>query len=245
MAVPYGGDMGQMGGRTWFGNPLTGNRAYMPTEGENISAQRNALEKLLAGNQLAFQSGQADKQRAYEGEQRSADRNAELTLGMAPINLKRDIFNQVSPLLTGLLGQNQGGGLVGGANTVQPSISRGPMFSDQQINQQVNAAKSGNAQMAETANQAAAKKTAGQGFGSRSPLLAALQGQTNAARMGADADAERDIRFGAAQKNADQTYRTDQLAEQQWNDLQDADIRRRQSNLNYTTSLAGILGGLL
>lgn len=174
---------------------------------------------------------------------RAADRDVQLQLGMAPIALKRDIFNQVSPLLTGLLtGSTE---RVGGQSGPAPSIARGPVWTDDMIQQQINAGQAANQASADTQNRGAAERMAGQGFGTRSPLLAALQGATNMQTAAANADLARQTRWDAAQGNADSVYRGDQLATQAWNLAEQQDIARRQMQTIYAGNLASVLAGLV
>ena len=162
---------------------------------------------------------------------------------MAPIDFKREVFGQVSPLLTGLLtGSTE---RVGGQSGAAPAVARGPIWTDQMIGEQINAGRGANLAAADTQNRAAATKMAGQGFGTRSPLLAALQGATNMQAAAANSDLARETRWDAAQGNADQTYRTDQLAVQAWNQAEQQDIQRRQMQTTYAGNLASVLAGLV
>lgn len=219
----------------------------VPTFGTAVDTEGVTLGKMQQENQkrqLDQQAGQAGLDRSFQGGQNAANRDLQLQLGMAPINFAKEKFNTLSPLLTNLIGGTQGGGLVGGAPGPQPGVTTGPVWTPQQVDQQVNAAKSNNATAAASQSNAAADKTAAQGFGSRSPLLSALQTQIGMGQMAANTDAERNIRFDTAKGNAEHTLNTEAQAETNFRDFNDQDIRRRQANFNYTTSLAGILAGL-
>lgn len=224
----------------WLGAP--------DVDGEGLAVAKLQAQnaKDLQGNQLTYQGGQAAADRAFQGGQAAANRGLQQQLGMAPWAFKDQVFNTVSPLLKGLMGQAQGqAGLVGGQNGPSPQIDAGPVWSPQMIDQQVNAAKAGTAQKAQTQMTANQRNTAASGFGSRSPLLAALNSGVGMQAQAAGTDAERNIRFGAAQGNAQQVLAGQQAQEGQWRDQQDADIRRRQANHQYVTSIAGLLAGMM
>lgn len=221
------------------GNPVA--PTAVDSEGIALQKMRQPLEERALD--IKVQGDTAD--RNFQAAQRDADRNNALQQTMAPINFKRDVFNQVSPLLTGLMGQQNENGVVGGASAIAPDITRGPIWSGQQIQEQVNAGKSANAANADTQTRSNERRMAGSGFGSRSPLLAALNSSVGMQRAGADADVDRNTRWGAAQGNADSTFRTDQLATQQWSEAQNQDIARRQARNQYTSSLASVLASLV
>lgn len=234
----------------WQLNDGNADRVFVGNNGtafetENLALQRNQAKQQQAA--LDQQGQQANLDRILKSGQGDQDRAVQLQLGMAPINLKRDVFNQVSPLLTGLLGSGGPGSVerVGGQSDAAPAISRGPVWSDQQVTEQANAGKAANAAAGDTQNRSTATRMAGQGFGTRSPLLAALTGATNTQTAANNADVDRTTRWDAAQGNADQTYRTDQLATQQWDQAQQQDIARRQMQNTYTSNLASVLAGLV
>lgn len=161
---------------------------------------------------------------------------------LAPIDWSKQKFGQIFPLVQNALnGFTANGGRVGGQNTPQPAVTTGGVYSDGQIQQNVNAARAGVDQQAATDSRAAAAKLAGQGFGGRSPLLAAIQGQIAGQAMGTGADQERQIRSNAAEANSKQNLASQQLAEQQWQDFNTADIQRRQAAANQTSSLLAAL----
>lgn len=239
--------LGQIGGgnpaqvyRSWAGNA---NNPVAPTQQESEGIALQKLRQPLEQRAIDQQAMQQTADRDFQGGQAEANRQNALAQTMAPINFKRDVFNQVSPLLSGLMtGDTQ---RVGGQSSAAPGITRGPVWTDQQIQEQVNAGQAANQASADTQNRGTAARMAGQGFGSRSPLLAALQGGTNMQTAAANADLARTTRWDAAQGNADQTYRTDQLGQQAWNLAEQQDIARRQMQQSYTTNLASVLAGLV
>jgi hypothetical protein len=228
-------------------------------EGQQGEAAR-ALQLALQGNQLGFQGtqagldrdfqgNQATAQRNFEGQQGEANRTLQWNLGMAPINLAREKFDTVFPFVQqlggSLLGGSSGNQLVGGTNTAQRQLPPEDVFGPQQVDRQVNAAKSQNATAAAAQTAQNERQLAGRGFGAHSPLLAALSGQAQAARMAQDATADREIRSNASAQNAQNRLAVSQLGEQQFQDANDADIRRRQMAYQGPAALLSALGSFL
>lgn len=230
--------------KTFFGGVSNANHAIAPiaVDSEGVVLGRMQQQTADKNRDAQLQAGAAD--RIALTQRSDADRAAQLQLGMAPISLKRDIFNQVSPLLTGLVG---GGGneRVGGTPTAAPDITRGPIWSGQQVDEQVNAGLSQNAANADTQMRQNSNNLAAQGFGQRSPLLAALNSSVGMQRAAADANFARDTRFNTAKDNAQQVTATDQLALDRWNQGEQNDIARRQMASNQMSQLAAVLAGLV
>lgn len=175
----------------------------------------------------------------------AADRANQLSIAQMPWDYKNKVFGTISPLLTQLTGGAAGGGQTpGGSNLGVERVNESPIWSPQQIGQQVNAAKAGNAQNADTQMKQAQTKLTSQGFGSKSPLLAALEGNIGQARMGQDATAAREIPWQAAQGNSQQVLKAQQSNQGADVAMNAADIERRKANNSFQTSLLGILGGL-
>lgn len=192
------------------------------------TARRGQDQSLALGNRQADVTSEGNK--------------LQFQAQMAPIDWSKEKFGKVFPLVQGLLsGGGSQGQLVGGAPRPQPAVTPGGVYSDQETQQQVNAARAGIDQQAASQGRAAATRLAGQGFGGRSPLLAALQGQIQGQAMAAGADAERQTRLGAAEANAKQRLAAEDLMQQQWRDLEDSDIRRRQVTNNQTSALLSAL----
>lgn len=219
-------------------------------------------------SQQGFQGQQADLQRSFErdtqsaqntfqGQQNTAERTNQMGIAQLPWNYKQGVFDKVSPLLMGLLGNGASPtgnqfGLVGGQNTPQPPITAGPIWTPAQIDQQVNSQRANNAASASGQQQQLQRQLAGQGFGSNSPLLTALSAGAQNQRMAADQQADLDTRFNAASGNAKQLLAGQQAEESQWADWNQADIQRRQAanqaagiTNNYNSSLIAALAGMI
>jgi hypothetical protein len=110
-------------------------------------------------------------------------------------------FDKLFPYLTKALTGGAGGiGTVG----TPPTISAGPVWNPQQIQQQVNSARANTDTQVASQGRQAQQQTAGRGFGSSSPLLSALQGNFQMQGMAQKEAAGREIPFQAAQANAKQ-----------------------------------------
>lgn len=203
------------------------------------------------GDALGAQTAQRGQDQNYALGNRQADvaqegNKLQFQAQMAPIEYKRDVFDKIFPMVSGVLsGAGGPGQAVGGSPRPQPAVTPGGVYSDQQTQERVNAARAGIDQQAASQSRAAATKLAGQGFGGRSPLLAALQQQIQGQAMAAGADAERETRSGAAEANAKQRLAAEDLMQQQWRDYEDSDIRRRQAATNQTSALLSALTNLL
>lgn len=182
-------------------------------------------------------------------DERTLNADSQFEMANAGNVLKRDIFNRVSPFLGDAFGSASGSfGAVGGQNTPLPQLPNSFVFNDQQTNQMVNAARAQGDQGAQTQRQQLAGSLSGRGFGQNSPLaMALMQGADSTARMG-NADQERQIRFGAADRNAQQALGVGQLATTAWNAFNQADIARRQQQLEgylgNQRSMVSLLGAL-
>jgi hypothetical protein len=105
-------------------------------------------------------------------------------------------------------GYGQGGNMAGGGNAAGSNIQYGKaptsVYSPDQIQNQVNSLRANNSAQVAGRNADIANKTAGQGFGSNSPLAMALQNQNAMGGMMNDTAIGRDVPFNLAQANANQ-----------------------------------------
>ena len=162
-------------------------------------------------------------------------------LALAPLDWAKQRFNTILPMLQGAIG---GMGGAPGANVPVPQITAGPVFSDQQIQQQVNQARGATDAGTATQQRNVAQNLAGRGFGSNSPLQQALQ--TNLGAMGRQTGAEQEtnIRLGAAQQNAQQKLASQQAAAQAQLGAAQIGVEAQRPWWQYRTSLLGALAGL-
>ena len=108
----------------------------------------------------------------------------------------------------------------------------------------MNSARATIGQGAQTQMRQNAQSAGGRGFGGNSPLLMALNNQTQGMAQQAGSDAERQTRFDAAGANAKQQLGYDTLGVQQADNENQNDIRRRQETGQNRNSLLQILAGL-
>lgn len=200
----------------------------------------------FAKNAMATQAGQDTARMQDQTQQRSQDLNFQL--GKMPFDWQREKFSQTFPLFQQALG-NFGSGTqgqrVGGENTPAPDVTVGGVYSPEQVRQQTNAAYSHNAGLAATANRDTQSNAAARGMSTNSPLVQALMGQQQAARMAADSDAARQIGFDAAGANAKQQTASEALREQTWQANNQLDVNRRQQAASQQNALLAALSGLI
>lgn len=215
---------------------------------DEIAAQGKAQGK-LQDNELANRLALADRQNAADrdlaGLQADVSRRGQdlqFQASTAPVNFARERFNSVFPVIQSQLQANSQSGTAPPAAT--PPADLGPVYAPGQVDQQVNAARAGLAQQVATQQRQNAASAAGRGFGAASPLLAALDSNAAAKGMAAGADAEREIRFGAAGQEAEQRATAGQQATQRYQAELDAETRRRQVAASVQANLLNALSGL-
>lgn len=186
-------------------------------------------------------AGAQDDQQAWEAGENQADRDLQWGLANLPLDWQKQKYANVDPLMKGILNQKPSMG----ASAAAPTITQGGVWSDQMVNQQVNQAKANNAQQTATTLKQNQMKTAGQGFGSQSPLLAALNNAAMGAQIGQDATSEQNIRWDAAEGNADMRLQQEAQSSSNWAEAMDQDIRRRQQEYMAQSSLLSALAGYL
>ncbi len=177
---------------------------------------------------------------------RGENRRAQIAANasMYPAQLQQERFNTLLPLLQGALG-GQSQYSVGGQSQQGPAISSRPVWDDSQVNQRVNLMAAQNSQKAASQMNAAQQQAAGNGFGSRSPLLAELNARYQGQAMANTTRGENDLRWNAAQGNAQQVLAAQQAQEQQVANRNQEDIERRKTWSGYQSSLLGALAGLM
>lgn len=185
---------------------------------------------------LQYLGGARDKLQADE-----AEKNRRLQLQMQQASMEP--FRAKQSWLERLFGQGQlNSGAVGGQVGQQPDFTPSPVYSQDQIGEQVNAARSQNDARTATQQRLLGQSAAARGFGAASPGIEAQRRSLAMGNMRENAVAEREIPFQAAQANADSMFRGNQLLQNMWQGREDSDIRRRQQQLQSYTSLLGLLG---
>lgn len=168
----------------------------------NLAQQQADAEMARQQQQLGFQREQLAQQGALS--------RAQIEASLAPTRFAQQKFNTVFPWVQGQLGNLMGGGSGGfgykGAPlpTNRPEISDAPIYSDQQIQANVNAQRAMNDQATASKQQQIQSQMAARGYGSNSPLAAALQNSLAIGNMQTNTANEQDLRYKAAAGNAGQ-----------------------------------------
>ncbi len=209
----------------------------------NLAGQQNAAE-------AARQAAQLQLGREQLGQQ-SANQRAQIEASLAPTRFAQTKFNAVFPWVQRTLGSFAGGGwgTAGyqgqGAQGQQPAISDAPVYSQGQVQQQVNAGRAQNDAATADRQRALSQRMAGRGFGTNSPLAMALSNSLFQGNLATNTGAEQDLRWKAAQGNASQVLEAQKARETQYASRQDEDIRRNQVVRNQQSALlASLLGSL-
>jgi hypothetical protein len=212
-------------------------------------------------NQTQFgqQSAQKSQEGIAAGHDTAATQQAQIgaNAAMLPAELKQNRFNSVFPWLQGTLtsggfgagGWGSGGGINANTSPGQigqaPQITAAPVWSQSQIQQQINGQQAQND--AKTGGQIRDinQSAAGRGFGSGGPLSQALgviaQGQNTATNT----QNAQQTQWNAAQGNAQQLLAGQQAQEGQFSDIQNQDIARHQVIAGQQNALIAALGGLM
>lgn len=180
------------------------------------------------------------------------------------IDAKNARFNQILPMFqSGMGGGNFG--IQGAATNVPapqfggPHIQGGPLWTQQAIQQNLNANRAQIDQSTATNNRDMGNSLAGRGFGAGSPLAFALQNQANMAGLGQKADYTRQFTNEARQANAGFGLQSANARQNQFANNQQAMLGYGQNLLadarnritaagqqqQYQTSLLNALSGLL
>jgi hypothetical protein len=198
----------------------TNNYGLWNTELNNASAER-----IAAGNNAASRYG-AD--RSYQANKYTQDK-------------KQGRFDTAMPYFTSAIGSIGTGGAPAGK---QPRIDAAPVYSDDMINQQVNA-QAASTDAATAGNVARARQDlAGRGFGGNSPLAAALEANYRASGMATNASNERDTRFNLAKANSDQVFNGQQAQEAQYHNRAQEGISAAQNRNSFWGSILGSMAGM-
>ena len=178
-------------------------------------------------------------------------RQAEIASAPAMLNAQNQQrrFDTVFPFVQGQMGQMAGqmgqGGNWGYQQGQGPRINAGPVWNPQQIQQQVNQAQGQNNATAASQNREVAERTAAHGFGSRSPLLMALQGANNNAALAENTRVGAQIPWTAAQGNASQMLNSQTAAANQYNQQQQQALTARGQTIQGYSALLSSLAGLM
>lgn len=201
---------------------------------------QSALQAQGIQGQLQLQSGQLATQQAIANTQANA--------AMLPSQLQQSRFNQVFPYLSSALGQanSSSGQLAGQANTTgEPKISAAPVYTQGQIQQQVNQQQAQNDQSTATQQRKISGQMAGRGEGANSPLAQALGMGLENQNLATNTQNAASTRLNSAQANSTQRLAGQTAQETQYANRQNEAIQRSQVYQNYLSSALGAMSGLV
>lgn len=179
----------------------------------------------------------------YGSQQKIAGIQANAAMYAPGLQQKR--FNQVFPVLSGALKAGSSGLNSPADFTGQPKISANPVFSDNQIQQQVNQQTAANDQGTATKMRQSASQMGGRGVGSQSPLSQALNMGYQNQNMATNTQNAASTRLNSAQANASQVLAGQSAQENQFANRQKEAIGRSQVYQGYLSSALGALSGLV
>ncbi len=215
---------------------------------QQYGQQRAMLDANLGQQERESQRGLAGQLAGYRTQQAIA--NTQANAAKYPHTLQQGRFDQVFPWLQGQF--NNAGGLFGqsgyngqGQVGQQPWISDAPVYTPEQIQQQVNAARAHTAASVAGQQRQVEQKMAGQGFGSRSPLATSLAQRMAMKGLSAGTQAENDLRVQAAGENAKQVLGAQAAREGQFASRQKEEIDRNRTLQSYLSGLMASMVGMV
>lgn len=121
-----------------------------------------------------------------------------------PHVLKQQRWGQIFPHVQGILGQagNLNDMYSGSQLDKSATIDQSPVYSGQQIQEQVNATRAQNDAATASRQSALSRQLAGRGYGSRSPIGLMMNQSLMGQNLQGNTAAEQQLRFGAAESNA-------------------------------------------
>lgn len=164
-----------------------------------------------------------------------------------PAQLQQQRFDRIFPFLSRELGGGEGAYGYQGRGQVgdQPNISDAPVYSEGQIQQQVNAQRAGNDASAAGQQRRMQQQMSARGYGSNSPLAAELGLGIQNQNLAANTDTERQLRFDAAGANANQVLKAQTARETQFANRQQEDIERNKVYQSRYNAVLAALAGLV
>lgn len=115
----------------------------------------------------------------------------------------------------------------GGQSGPSPEITVGPVWNDSQVQQRVNQMRAGNDATVGSQVGQMNQSLGGRGFGSGSPLAQEMEARMRGMGMMANSSGENDLRWNAAQGNAQHVLGTQVARSNQFAQRMDEDVRRK------------------
>lgn len=169
-------------------------------------------------------------------ERLSAQNN--LDMGILSQQGRQTSLDKLLPLLGSAFGSMSGGGSLGGQ---QPAINAGPIYTPQQIQQQVNRGVAGNDAQFAGLLRSLAGRFGGAGFSQNSPLLAALMQQAGAQNIAANTNVRTQLPFDIASGNASHLLQSQAAAENQFSNRQQEQLAAQRNAVAMLSSVLGIV----
>lgn len=237
-----------LGGLSWSTNTSIDPDKYYQgnLDWANQRAKRQQDQQQFGAN-LGFQREQmaAQQQQARDAQANQLNiARMQADASRYPTQVKESMFNRIFPYIGRMM---NGGSFLSGYNTSaqtgqQPYISDAPVYSQQAIQERVNAQRAqGDAAMA-SRQQQLRNSAAGRGASANSPLMQSMMNAMYGQNLAANTQAENDLRFNAAKENASQVLNAQQAREKQYASRQGEGIERGKVNYSGLTGLLGALG---
>ena len=201
-----------------------------------LAAQQGQIAQGLQAGQLA--SANLASERQLQGVQTQAAASE-----LAP-KLAMQRFQQVFPFLSKALTSQSLPSASGTATGTQPYISAAPVYSQQQIQQQVNTGRANNDQATAGQIRQTDAGLAGRGMGSGSPLAQALNSMAQNQNLATNTANQTTTQMNAANMNAQQVLQGQTAQEQQYASRQQEQISRQGIQAGSLNALLSALAGM-
>jgi hypothetical protein len=253
--INTGGSGGANGNRGAEEMALARARAGWDKDSQNRGFANSVQLQGMNNDLQRYLGDQGNATARYTADQSNASARLATTLqhqlGMTGLNNQQGRFDSVwgmikdpfSKALSGFGGSGgyQGSGPVGGP---QPGINASPIYSQSQIQQQVNAGKAAGDTRAEGDVARMRQSMAARGFG-QGPAAFDLERGIRGKALASSMANERETRMGAAGQNAEHVLKAQMGQEEQYRNRQQEDIDRKTKYMSSFAGLLGSIGGLV
>lgn len=217
----------------------------------NQRAKRQQDQQQFGAN-LGFQRDQlaAQQQQARDAQANQMNiARMQADASRYPTQVKESMFNRIFPYIGNLMGGG-GGSFLSGYNTSgqvgqQPYISDAPVYSQQNIQENVNAARAQSDAAMASRQQQLRNSSAGRGASANSPLVQSMMNAMYGQNLAANTAAEQQLRFNAAKENASHVLDAQKARESQFGARQQEGIERGKVSYSGLASILGALGSFI
>lgn len=223
-------------------------RYGIDTNASTAAAQRQ-LEQQMQQNDLASRLGLQTQQLGFQGTQNQADRTLKQHLQDQQLQYQQGVQSWKQGWVDKLLGGTPGS-FLGGSSSFSfqgggsmPGTGANPyQITQDQTNQQVNAAKAQADAGVATQNRSLNASAAARGLGQGSPAIQALRSQNQYQGMQQSAQAAQQIPLENTKFNAQNNLAQQQLQQQAYRDQSNTYLQGQQIRQSGFNSLLGLLG---